>query len=208
MISHIFFDVDGVLTTNSNPSMILCQKLAEASGLDYLDLYDAWYPLSYDLMIGETSYDDVRDAFCAETWLQISLQELEKIHTLTPKNEEMLDLVRNLKKQWIACGIITDNTRDRIKVLDSTRGLSHIFSPIISSGDVWATTSSEVLFEEALSQADVLAQEALFIDNTSKNLLVPQQMWFATYHHDDYLNDIDALTIYLVWAWVIDEEEL
>ena len=58
------------------------------------------------------------------------------------------------------------------------QGLDALFDAICVSAEVGSGKESEVIFKKALSLLGVKPEEAVFIDNQEKNLIVPVKMAF------------------------------
>lgn len=89
--------------------------------------------------------------------------------------------------------MITDNKADRIKTIVSNTELKELFNVIIISADVHSRKSERKIFEEALKQSGLKAEECIFIDNTASNLKIPSEMGFTTIYFDDEKRDYSSL---------------
>jgi putative hydrolase of the HAD superfamily len=192
LIKAIFFDYDGVLTTDATGSISTCRYISEQTGIRLPDVVAAFRVHNRDLTIGRRSHADVWPAICAALGREIPMDLLVDAFDSTPTNVEMNALARQLKKSHLV-GIITDNKRDRIERLQATQRLDQIFQPIVVSADVGCTKEDEHIFHIALARADVDATESIFIDNSRTNLVAAASVGMHTIFFDDAANDVQAL---------------
>ena len=105
--------------------------------------------------------------------------------------------------QKYTLGIITDNNRERFRLLEKTMKLENLFPIRILSADVGGTKTDRLIFDKALAAAGCKSQECVFIDNHEHNLVVPREMGFHTFWHDQSKNDIVSLGNWLESIGVI-----
>jgi len=198
MIETIFFDFDGVLTLNEDWYAAMSQEISKSSWIDFQDIKNSLSNYRLELALWTLTFEQIRWEFCKSVWLEMSLDDFyATIVPALPKNEEMFALARDLRRNWTAVWIITNNPQQRFDVLSDLRWISHTFSVAALPVHVWWLKNEKEIFEYALTEAWISAQEAIFIDNKEKNLRVPADLGFATFHFDTYLQDMDALTTFL-----------
>ncbi len=196
VIKVIFFDLDGVLTTDAKGSLTMSRNLCEmVPGLSIQEVLDSYREDIEVLNMGRISMSDVWKRMCASLKIPESDELLNEMMRKVSKNDEMFDLVRVLSKKY-RLGIITDNSRERMEILASDMQLNELFDPIIISAVEHASKNdgSTSIFDMALRKAACDADEAVFIDNQEKNLVTPAKMGMKTYWHDDTGNDVTALS--------------
>src|SRR3569833_638671 len=191
-IRAVFFDYDGVLTTDSTGSLTTCRYLSQRTGIAMTTIADALRRYNDDLTIGRRSYADVWPEFCELVGQAVPLGLLPLAFESTPTNQPMFDLANELKRGWVV-GIITDNKNDRIDHLRRSRQLDNLFEPIVVSAEIGCTKQNPAIFEEALARAGVEAVQSIFIDNSSGNLIAARALGMHTIHFDDAKNDVQAL---------------
>lgn len=195
MTKAIFFDLDGVLTTDAKGSLTMSKNLCEMiHGLSVQEVLDNYREDIEALNIGRISMSDVWKRMCASLKIPDSDELLNGMMRKAPKNDEMFDLARFLCGKY-RLGIITDNSRERVEILTTDMQLNELFDPIIISAAEHASKNdgSTTIFDAALRRAACNADEAVFIDNQERNLLTPAKMGMKTYLHDDTKNDVAAL---------------
>lgn len=192
MIKAVFFDYDGVLTTDKTGSLTTCRYLSKATGIDLPAVRAAFSPHNADLTLGKTTHRQVWGEICSSLGQKLDIGLLLEAFESTPLNTGMLALAKELKRKNLV-GIITDNKKDRIDHLRRYQDLDAVFDPIVVSAQVGADKKGDEIFRHALRLAGVRPEEAVFIDNSKHNLIAPGALGIRTVFHDDEKNDIEAL---------------
>ncbi|MBZ5790835.1 HAD-IA family hydrolase [Burkholderia contaminans] len=192
MIKAIFFDYDGVLTTDRTGSLTTIRYLSERSGVEYDIISKAFARHNANLLLGKTTHKAIWREVCESVRHDLDFGWLEAAFLSTPTNAGMFDLARRLKP-FYALGIITDNKKDRIDCLRKVQRLDDLFDPIVVSAERGFGKEGVEVFEYALGCLGVKPEEAIFIDNTAANLNAPRQLGMHAILHDDSRNDVDGL---------------
>jgi putative hydrolase of the HAD superfamily len=189
MIKAIFFDFDGVLTTDDKGTYTTCKNLSVLTGIDLdkiLACYRKYIPY---LNLNKTTHKDIWSKFCDCVGKDIDIELLKDAFADIPINEKMFNIVKSLKKKH-KLGIITNNSKERFNIITKKFNLESIFDCIIISADVGCLKDEKNIFEAALECAGCEAEECIFIENQEKNLRLPSKMGFKIIYHDDKQNDI------------------
>lgn len=192
MIRVVFFDYDGVLTTDRTGSLTTCRYISATSGIP-LDLVQrAFATHNRELTIGSMTYSQAWPQICSELDSLLSIDLLQDAFDSTPINSHVFELARRLRP---ACGvgIITDNKSDRMRRLRAVQSLDDLFDPIVVSADLGCSKDSESIFRHACALAGVEPRECVFIDNTPEHAARAASIGMHALHFDDGLNDVDAL---------------
>lgn len=192
MIKAIFFDYDGVLTTDKTGSLTTNRYLSTVTGVEYETVRKAFATYNPDLLVGKVTHTDIWDAVCEAMHCKVDYSVLEDAFQSTPANDAMFALARRLKPAY-SLGIITDNKRDRIDSLKKSQGLDVLFNPIIVSAEFGSGKDSSAVFEYALRCVGIRPEESVFIDNNRENLVAPRALGMGTVFHDDKKNDVEKL---------------
>ncbi|MFC4763538.1 HAD-IA family hydrolase [Dyella koreensis] len=206
MIRTIFFDYDGVLTTDKSGLLTTFRYLSEASGIALSTINDAFNPHIGGLLLGRASHAEIwRHAMGGEMDMGLLARAFES----TPLNRRMFSLAQKLKVNY-SIGIITDNSKDRMDHLRKYQELDSLFSPIVVSAEVGGGKRENGIFLHAASCAGVAPDESIFIDNSEANLVVARAVGMHTVFHDDDRNDIGALMkeLALLGAHVGDDMDI
>lgn len=206
MITAIFFDFDGVLTTDFNGTTTIARNLAEKTqGLTEEKIVECYRKHCKQLTLGG-KHADVWKNFCSCVGQHIPINLLPEALQRVPINEAMFDLVQSLRTQY-KIGMITDNCEERMDLLKTD--LLKDLDPIIVSANVHASKndSTTKIFDVALEAANCQAGESVFIDNQERNLVTAEKMGFKTYFHNDIKNDVPALVAALRgWGVIVEDQ--
>ncbi len=201
MIKAIYFDFDGVLSLDKNDGHTTCMNLSKVTEIDFDTLYAAYSPFLERLYAGKITNKELWNDFCKGLGKDIDIELLESALKNAPKNEEMLQLAKTLKKNGYSVGVITNQAVDRYDLLKDDFELESIFDPVIVSAKIGCTKRGEFggeeIFNAAMRQHNLKPDECVFIDNSESNLVIPKAMGFHTYFHDDTKNDIQAFVEWL-----------
>lgn len=199
MIQTIFFDFDGVLTTDSKGSLTISKNICrEVPGLSVESVLASFREDISLLNSGQQTLEVTWKRLCSQFNIPESGELQRKIIGTVPLNDRMFALARHLSKQY-RLGVISDNSRERMDILEENLNLKAIFNPIIVSAVEHTSKSDGTtrIFDIALVRTRCKPEEALYIDNQQKNLATPAGMGMHVYFHDDAVNDMDALLIKL-----------
>jgi len=192
MIRTIFFDYDGVLTTDTSGSLTTFRYLSEATGLAFPAISAAFAPYAGDLLTGKVRHAQIWPMACEALGRALDIDLLARAFESTPLNTGMMSLARRLGSRY-AVGIITDNNLDRMEHLRRFQHLDSLFDPIVVSAEVGGSKRDKDIFMRALSRAGSAPGECVFIDNSESNLVPARALGMHALFHDDTQNDVAAL---------------
>ena len=207
MIKTVFFDFDGVLTTDFNGTTTIARNLSEKTqGLTEEKILACYRKHCKRLVLGG-KHTDVWEDFCSCVGQNIPIDLLLEALRRVPLNEAMFQLVQSLRTRY-RIGMITDNFGERMDLLKTD--LLKDFDPIIVSANVHASKNDGTtkIFDLALEAANCRADESVFIDNQQHNLITAEKMGIKTYFHDDVKNDVPALVAALrAWGVIVEDRK-
>lgn len=96
----------------------------------------------------------------------------------------MIFLVRKLKTKY-KIGMITDNKVDRITEILSYHKLNDLFDIVTISAECKCGKNDRKIFDTTLESLGVKSGDCIFIDNSQKNLIVPNELGMHTILFDD-----------------------
>lgn len=193
MFKAVFFDFDGVLTTDKYGSVSIAKFLSGKTGLPADLIRKAYQKHNGGLLTGRIDHGQMWDTFCEDLGVQMPIEWLTEAAQATPLDRKMLDLVRNLREQGIITGMITDNPASRVEEIVEIHGLRELFDVICVSGVVGSRKDQPTIFTRTLEAVNLPAVDCIFIDNTASNLVVPAQLGMKTHFFDDEKRDMEAL---------------
>ncbi|MCL2461850.1 MAG: HAD-IA family hydrolase [Defluviitaleaceae bacterium] len=192
-VKGIFFDFDGVLTTEASGSRFTCRSLAGLSGIPYEHLFREYSIYNEDLLRGKLTHEGVLPLLSESLGREIGPGLLHEAFIDTPIDGKMAALAARLKRRGCKIGMITDNKKDRIDAIMEFHGWDGLFGAVAISAVVGGRKDEPEIFEYALKAINLRADECAFIDNSEKNLTVPAKMGFETIFFDDKKRDHAAL---------------
>lgn len=192
-IGCVFFDYDGVLTTDRTGSTTTCRYISQQTGIAPERVSAAFAPHNEMLTLGRASYSEVWPDICEILGQDLPLSLLREAFDSTPINTAMFELATRLGREC-RVGIITDNKADRMRRLRAVQALDALFDPIVVSAEAGMSKSVPALFEHALAKVGIAAAQSVFIDNDQRNVAVAASAGLHAIHFDDEVNDVGGLT--------------
>lgn len=192
MIKKIFFDFDGVLTTDKTGAETHSKYFSQKIGVNAQELLSKVKQYDGEIDAGKISIKDVWESICKEAKIEFNPNWLKEAFISTPIDERMLEYARQLKDKY-SVGIITDNSTERMNVIMEQNKGFNIFDTIIISEDVKCTKEGTEIFEITTQRANVNAEECIFIDNKQKNVDTAKKVGFIGVYFDDKKRDYDNL---------------
>lgn len=184
MIKAILFDFDGVLTIDGTGSQSICNYISKKTGIDLKLFENEYYKYNDDLLYGKIQHKDIWDKLCRELNTEIDINILYDSFLNTPLDNEMMEIVHNLKEKNYKIGMVTDNKKDRIDKIFEYYEWDKLFDLISISAEVGSGKNYNTIFEITIDCLNVKASECVFIDNQEKNLIVPKQMGMNVIYFD------------------------
>ncbi|MFA5349017.1 MAG: HAD-IA family hydrolase [Candidatus Paceibacterota bacterium] len=194
MIKVIFFDLGDVLINNSFEQVLA--EVARNLNIGYGDVNQINCEFKGKLMIGEMSVREVSSIIKDRLSLSLTVEEIyeaweKSYEAVRIKNEELYSIVYKLKKKYVV-GMIS-NIYDLMAKIDRERGILDDFNPCILSCDVGLQKPTKEIFELALKQTNLNANECIFIDNRLEHLISPTELGFHTILFEGNEKTIEAL---------------
>lgn len=191
-IDCVFFDFDGVLTTDATGSTTTCRYVSARYDVSIDQVRSAFARHNRALSLGQLTHEAVWPEICAGIGRTLPLAVLTEAFDSTPANQTMFELARRLRT---ACrvAIITDNKLDRMLRLKTVLQLGELFDPIVVSAQEGVSKSCPDLFVRALAKARVQPERSVFIDNDHENVAVAAGCGMHAIHFDHSSNDVAAL---------------
>lgn len=186
----ILFDFDGVLTVDKYGSDSILRYLGEHTDVPFDVLKREYYKINKGLLFGQYTHQDIWGEYCKNIGTDIDFQILIDSFINTPLDHDMFSIVKQLKEEYLI-GLITDNKVDRIETIIKHNGLSNLFDVVSVSAQCKCGKNDRRIFTITLEALNVKAEECIFIDNSEKNLLVPNEMGIHTVLFDDEKRDIN-----------------
>jgi putative hydrolase of the HAD superfamily len=189
MIKAVYFDFDGVLAANRTGASSICDYLGKMADLRSDVLNDRFWKVFAPLDAKPESFRSYWAEFCNQTGKDIDIRLLYDSLARLPKNEPMFHLAAGI--DGVTKGIITDNVKERFDFYKDEWNLGSMFDRMVCSAEFGSTKRGTGIFMAALG--DIRPDEAVFIDNSMKNLEVARSLGMHGIFHDDEKNDVPKL---------------
>lgn len=195
-VKAIFFDFDGVLTTDKSGSVSTAKYFSKKLGTEpeiLSNIYKEKYSDADNRIdIGNAKNSEKWQFLCEIFGADCEQSDINEAFDTTPIDNKMVEFAKRLKENFII-GIITDNGVERADYIFSKYKFNEIFDPIIVSADVKTTKAGTEIFKIAAERAGVNPDECIFIDNTPKNLVSAERLGITGIHFDDAIRDYEKL---------------
>ncbi len=188
----ILFDFDGVLTVDKYGSDSVLRYFDENTDVPFEVLKKEYYKINKGLLYGQYTHKDIWEEYCNRVGTYIDFQILIDSFINTPLDNGMLSIVKQLKEEYLV-GMITDNKVDRIETILDYNGLNDLFDIVTVSAQCKCGKDERRIFDITIQALNVEAGECIFIDNSEKNLIVPNEMGMHTVLFDDEKRDLIGL---------------
>lgn len=193
MIKTIFFDFDGVITIDAKGSLSFANYIVSQTGIDktlFLEKYREFGPA---LLTGQVNHLDIWADLNRALNTSLPTALIEAAFIATPINQEIISLIEELKASGYKIGLITDNKADRMKTLFDYHQWHDLFDVLGISAHVGSRKNQPEIYHYVLEVAETRPEEAIFIDNTLKNLVIPREIGFQTIFFDNKDQDVPLL---------------
>lgn len=192
MIKRIFFDLDGVLTTDKTGSFTTSKYFAEKLGINFKEVFEYNKKFDGDTDSGKISNLDAWKKTCEKFGVEFNPNYLYEAFISTPIDEKMVQYAIQLKDKC-KVGIISDNSVERANSIIEKNNWSDIFDVIVISDEVRCTKKETRIFEISAQRAKVNPEECIFIDNKQKNIEVSKVAGMKGIYFDDAIRDYEKL---------------
>ena len=193
----VFFDFDGVLTTDKTGTTSVCNYIGSKTGMSPSAFGAVYSQYNAQLSNGRLTHRDVWDDICTKLNKNIPYDLLFESFIHTPIDNDMLSVLKQIKSIGLKTGMITDNKLDRVDAIIAYYNWYSLFDTVVVSADIGSGKRNKDIFDIACSKAAVKPDECIFIDNKRENLLIPEKMGMKTFLYDDALRDIGSLIMWL-----------
>jgi HAD superfamily hydrolase (TIGR01509 family) len=170
LISHIFFDNDGVLVDTEHLYMeasrsVLAERGIDLSESDYVELFMRQNRglLHYGHVHGWAA-DDVRDLRARRNILYATMLEREPL--VCPGVVETLEALHGR----VRMAIVTSSRRDHFDIIHARTGLLRYFDFVLTDGDYAVSKPDPAPYLAALVRADADPQACLVIEDSERGL--------------------------------------
>ena len=177
MIKAIIFDVGGVYMEGSSVDFInrsykilgIEKTIASSNGVVFDENYNK----------GLISHEDCFRKFFNVPVSEDQMRKIEDVWTTTwAPTEEMLNLVKNLKKKYTLAILSNSDLLNSTKYTE--RGWYSYFNPIILSHELGIIKPDIRIYEVALAKLGIPSNQCVFIDDQEKVLIPARELGMET----------------------------
>lgn len=199
MIKAIIFDLGGVVFSSDGGTYEGRERLADLIGADKEEMHKLWFSKKEALLTGKIKEDEYLKEIINNLRLSIDVDELkEKIRGLNKIDEEMLSLIKDLRKKYDVAAINNEIMEWNEYRIQKFR-LNDYFTAIISSCDVGVAKPEKKIYLIALKKLNVLPSETIFIDDREENLIAPRDLGMRVIefkNREQLINELKKLNIF------------
>ncbi len=192
--STLFLDIGGVLLTNGWDHNIR-HRAAETFGLDYEEMNERHH-LTYDTYeSGKISLREYLDRIVFYERRNFSHEDFRTFIFRQSKSfPEMIELVKSLKEKYkLKVGVISNEGRELNDYRITTFGLRDFIDFFVSSSFVHLRKPDRDIYKIALDTAQVLPEEAVYVDDRLMFIQVASEFGLKCIHHVTYETTVSEL---------------
>lgn len=179
-MKHLYiFDMGGVVSENTN----VLPDIAAHLGISLEDLHVWTHEFGRDLMEGTLLVEDFWQIFSARSGIHVAEDLFSKF--FSPRlNNDMIALITTLKQQHrVVCGT---NTIAAHYAHHLEYGEYDVFDAVYASHLLGIAKPSPHFYHQILTEEQVPASQAIFVDDTPKNVEAARQVGIHAIHFTSY----------------------
>ncbi len=181
-IRAVLFDCDGVL---QRPANDWAAEIGAATGLDgaALDAFlDEVSTAERPLLAGTEPFADALTRVIAAHGLPARAEDLLHVWQHLVVDAGMLDAVRALRAQGLACAIATNQHRERAAYMRRELGYERLFDPLVISAEIGVAKPDPAYFRYAVDRMGLPAGQVLFVDDVLENVESARRVGLVAEH--------------------------
>ncbi|MFA6354368.1 MAG: HAD family phosphatase [Candidatus Paceibacterota bacterium] len=192
-IKAIGFDYSGVIA--GWPSSLFDKKICEILNITIEKFHETYFKINYLINNKSLSKGDFFRELLDKLGKPEKYEDVMSFLKSIPEhqvNQEVLNLVDELKKSGYKIGLLSNNT---IEAADQMRayGLDKHFDAFVVSGEIGFMKPDPQAFRVFFEKLGFLPSESIFIDDTAKNLLRAKEIGFHPILFTDCKNLVEEL---------------
>ncbi len=180
-IKAIFFDFDGVLTPLSSGCYTTCLNLEKRKS---------------ELRLGTLPIEDFWMELCAAVGQNLDIELLYQAYRDTPPDPVMWQLAAKLRDNY-KVGIITNNPKKRLEILEQKFDIAKKFDSIICSSRLGVKKPDAEIYAAAVASLNVAPSQCAYMDNSEKDVQGARDFGLHSFHFDDAKRDYKSLEAWL-----------
>ena len=178
MIKVIIFDFSGVCSSNEEPPFI--REFAIKYDLDIEAFEEAYHELMVEAEQDEITGEDMWQRLCEKFNIEIDIDKtIAEMISWKEYDQDMLKFVGSLKSKY-KTALFSNYNKKYWDLIKEKIDLSLYFDLVLVSYQVKARKTNPEGFRVILEEFAVKSEEVVFIDDSQKNLLEPEQLGIHT----------------------------
>lgn len=177
-IKAVIFDADGVLYYRNSKDQELNDFIKQHRLPSTRNVEKEIFQLRHQAFIGQLSFEQYKSAVLAlygitdpdlvAQGIDTALREKEDIHFFNDTPETL----KKLKTRGLYLGIVTDTAQPLHKKLNKLErgGIGNLWDSIIPSNEVGVQKPDPIIYQQALQQLGIRADQAIFVGHKSTEL--------------------------------------
>ena len=171
MIRTIIFDFGGVLGSDADAWETNFERILEITRISLIQMNQIYKSHSLKLNLGKQELSDLWKVVCKQSKKDIKITNLQKIYESNISiNRDVLNLAIELKHKGFNMEILSNESKDGMKIKTKKFNLDKIFSNIYCSAFLGMAKPDQKIFEYALNDLRIGGGEAVFIDDRKENI--------------------------------------
>lgn len=185
MIKAIVFDFDGMVFITKE---FFSDRLNRDFGINKDDIIEFFKTEFDDCKRGKLDMKEVLEGKYLQKWKwNKSIDELfEYWFSDGVLNQEMINLISELKKKGIKCILCTSNEKHRMDYVNRKFGFNEIFDEIVYSFEVGELKPDKAIFDAILDKSGFVPEEILYCDDKEKNVDYGKKLGFKVHLFKDF----------------------
>jgi HAD superfamily hydrolase (TIGR01509 family) len=194
MIRAITFDLDGVYFINGKTNFVKNLAILGVSEKDVSEVFFKSDKMNCEYKSGMIS-DKEYWSWALEEWgLNISVEAIiELLIDGYETNEQVVDVVKNVRRRGYKTLVCTNNFPARINGLEQKFGFLDKFDATAISYEIGETKPSVEIFEELINRSGVEASEIVFADDDESKLSGARALGIQTFIYTGFDSFLDSL---------------
>lgn len=178
MIKLIIFDIGGILVENYD--LPFFQALAEKCKKTQGEIEEKIKVLMQKSERGEITEFEFVKQFLEEMNCAADPKEILKIRRAATKEiPRVREFIKKIKKHY-KVAFATNNAEEEFAYNNKRFGFANLFDYGLASCEVHARKTEPKIFEDILKHFHIKPEEAIFIDDSEKNLVMPKALEIQT----------------------------
>jgi epoxide hydrolase-like predicted phosphatase len=194
MIKAICFDLDGVYFVNGKSNFIKNLGKYGVSEEEAKRVFLKSDEMNKMYKEGKM-LDDEYWSWAIEQWgIDLTVQEvIDLLIEGYEVNEDVIKIVKEIRKKGYKTLICTNNFPARINGLDKRFGLLDNFDAYVFSYEIGATKPSTKIFQTLVDRSGVKAEEIVFADDNEDNLAGAREVGIQAFFYEGFNRFMDKL---------------